>query len=105
MQRVIAHKETEYIQDCEEGVVIQNNIEISNINTVAKIIGYVATEFEEPIEVIPVENVAYNIEITVDNQNELNIHEENYLKNRLFICMIFFSVILIIAIRNQSNIN
>lgn len=105
MQRVIAHKETEYIHDCEEGVVIQNNIEISNINTVAKIIGYVATEFEEPIEVIPVENVAYNIEITVDNQNELNIHEENYLKNRLFISMIFLSVILIIAIRNQSNIN
>lgn len=102
MQRVIAHKETEYIQNCEEGVVIQNNIEISNINTEAKIIGYVATEFEEPIEVIPVENVAYNIEITVDNQNELNNHEENHFKNRLFISMIFLSVILIISTRNSD---
>jgi len=98
MQRVIAHRETKYIQDCEEGVVIENNIEMSNINTEATIVGYVATEFEAPIEVIPVENVPYNIEI----QNELNSHEDNYIKNRMFISLIFLSVILIIAIRKSD---
>lgn len=102
MQRVIAHRETKYIQDCEEGVVIENNIEMSNINTEATIVGYVATEFEAPIEVIPVENVPYNIEISIDNQNELNSHEDNYIKNRMFISLIFLSVILIIAIRKSD---
>ena len=102
MERVIAHKENKINTDYQEGIVIDNNIELNEVNTEAKIIGYVATVFNAPLEVIPVNSDENNHQSNIVIDNDSFGHEVNYIKNRIFLTLLFLSVILIVATRKRD---
>lgn len=101
MQKVIAYKENKINIDCEEGIVVDNNIELNEINTEAKIIGYVATVFNGPLEVIPVNSQENNTQLNSVIDNDSFANEVNYFKNRMFLSLMFLSLILIVATKKD----
>jgi len=102
MQKVIAYKENKINIDCEEGIVVDNNIELNEINTEAKIVGYVATIFNTPLEVIPVNSQENNTQVNIVIENDSFENEVNYVRNRIFLSFLFLSLILTVAIRKKD---